>query len=41
MSRNGDVRAVFCGHDHYNSFTVEIDGVDIVATLQASNRTSS
>ena len=41
MSRNGDVRAVFCGHDHYNSFTVEIDGVDIVAAPQASNRTSS
>ena len=32
MSRNGDVRAIFCGHDHYNSFTVEIDGVDIVNT---------
>ena len=32
MSENGDVRAIFCGHDHYNSFTVEIDGVDIVNT---------
>ncbi len=32
MSQNGDVRAIFCGHDHYNSFTVEIDGVDIVNT---------
>lgn len=32
MSANGDVRAIFCGHDHYNSFTVEIDGVDIVNT---------
>ena len=32
MSKNGDVRAIFCGHDHYNSFTVEIDGVDIVNT---------
>ena len=32
MSGNGDVRAIFCGHDHYNSFTVEIDGVDIVNT---------
>ena len=32
MSRNGDVRAIFCGHDHYNSFTVKIDGVDIVNT---------
>ena len=32
MSRNGDVRAIFCGHDHYNNFTVEIDGVDIVNT---------
>ena len=32
MSENGDIRAIFCGHDHYNSFTVEIDGVDIVNT---------
>ncbi|MBQ9553309.1 MAG: metallophosphoesterase [Clostridia bacterium] len=32
MSENGDVRAILCGHDHYNSFTVEIDGVDIVNT---------
>lgn len=32
MSKNGDVRAIFCGHDHYNSFTVEINGVDIVNT---------
>jgi predicted phosphodiesterase len=32
MSKNGDVRAVFCGHDHYNSFTVEIDGIDIINT---------
>ena len=32
MSQNGDVRAIFCGHDHYNSFTVEINGVDIVNT---------
>ncbi len=32
MSENGDVRAIFNGHDHYNSFTVEIDGVDIVNT---------
>jgi predicted phosphodiesterase len=32
MSKNGDVRAIFCGHDHYNSFEVEINGVDIVNT---------
>ena len=32
MSKNGDVRAIFCGHDHYNSFTVEIDDVDIINT---------
>ena len=32
MKENGDVRAIFCGHDHSNSFTVEIDGVDIVNT---------
>ena len=32
MSKNGDVRAIFNGHDHYNSFTVKIDGVDIVNT---------
>lgn len=32
MSQNGDVRAIFCGHEHSNSFTVEIDGVDIVNT---------
>ena len=28
----GDVVAVFSGHDHFNSFTVEKDGVDIVNT---------
>lgn len=28
----GDVVAVFSGHDHLNSFTVEKDGVDIVNT---------
>ena len=32
MSQNGDVRAIFCGHEHSNSFTVEINGVDIVNT---------
>ncbi len=32
MSKNGDVRAMFFGHDHSNSFTVGIDGVDIVNT---------
>lgn len=32
MSENGDVRAMFFGHDHSNSFTVEIDSVDIVNT---------
>ncbi len=32
MSKNGDVRAIFCGHDYYNSFTVEIDGVEIINT---------
>ena len=32
MSKNGDVRAIINGHDHYNSFTVEINGVDIVNT---------
>lgn len=32
MSANGDVRAIFCGHDHYNSFTVEINGIDICNT---------
>ena len=32
MTRNADVRAVFCGHDHSNSFTVEINGIDIVNT---------
>jgi predicted phosphodiesterase len=32
MSENGDVRAMFFGHDHSNSFTVEIDGIDIVNT---------
>lgn len=32
MSKNGDVRAMFFGHEHSNSFTVEIDGVDIVNT---------
>lgn len=32
MSENGDVRAMFFGHDHSNSFTVEIDGVDIVSS---------
>ena len=32
MKAHGDVRAIVCGHDHSNSFTVEIDGVDIVNT---------
>lgn len=32
VSENGDVRAMFFGHDHSNSFTVEINGVDIVNT---------
>ena len=32
MSENGDVRAMFFGHEHSNSFTVEINGVDIVNT---------
>ena len=32
MSTNGDVRAIFCGHDHYNSFTVEINGINISNT---------
>ncbi len=32
MRQNGDVRAIFCGHDHSNSFTVEIDGIDVVNT---------
>lgn len=32
MKKNGDVKAVICGHDHSNSFTVDIDGIDIVNT---------
>lgn len=32
MKANGDVKAVFCGHDHSNSFTVDIDGIDVVNT---------
>lgn len=32
----GDVVAVFSGHDHLNSFTVEKDGVDIVNTPSTS-----
>ena len=32
----GDVVAVFSGHDHLNSFTVEKDGVDIVNTPTCS-----
>lgn len=32
MKVNADVRAIFCGHDHSNSFTVDIDGIDIVNT---------
>lgn len=32
MSKHGDVRAIFNGHDHYNNFIVEIDGIDIVNT---------
>ena len=32
MKKNGDVKAILCGHDHSNSFTVEIDGIDIVNT---------
>ena len=32
MTENGEVRAILCGHDHSNSFTVPINGIDIVNT---------
>jgi len=32
MKETGDVVAVFSGHDHSNTFTVNIDGIDVVNT---------
>ncbi len=32
MKETGDVIAVFSGHDHSNTFTVNIDGIDVVNT---------
>lgn len=32
MKETGDVLAVFSGHDHSNTFSVNIDGIDIVNT---------
>ncbi len=32
MRRTGDVIAIFSGHDHSNTFTVNVDGIDIVNT---------
>lgn len=32
MVEEGDVKAIFCGHDHTNSFVVNIDGIDVVNT---------
>lgn len=32
MKQTGDVVAVFSGHDHSNTFTVNIDGIDVVNT---------
>lgn len=32
MKETGDVTAIFSGHDHINTFTVEKDGIDIVNT---------
>ncbi|MDD6276006.1 MAG: metallophosphoesterase family protein [Clostridia bacterium] len=29
FKEQGDVFAVFCGHDHYNSFVGKVDGIDI------------
>ncbi|MBR3768430.1 MAG: metallophosphoesterase [Clostridia bacterium] len=36
MVETGDVVAIFSGHDHPNSYTVERDGIDIVNTPGAS-----
>lgn len=30
--KEGGVNAIVCGHDHFNNFIVDIDGVDIIAT---------
>lgn len=38
MKRCGDVRAVVFGHDHANSFTGTIDGIDFIQTGGASFR---
>ncbi len=32
MIEQGDVKAIFCGHDHINSYVVPYEGVDLVAT---------
>lgn len=29
LKKQGDVFAVFCGHDHYNSFIGTVDGIDL------------
>lgn len=29
LKKHGDVFAVFCGHDHYNSFIGTVDGIDL------------
>lgn len=38
MKECGDVKAVVFGHDHLNSFTAEIDGIDIIQTPCTSFR---
>lgn len=37
----GDVMASFSGHDHVNSFTANVDGIDIVAVPTAHNKNYS
>ena len=32
LAEKGDVKALFCGHDHTNSYDVEIEGVHVINT---------
>ncbi len=32
MAERGDVLALFAGHDHYNSYEVDVDGIDVINT---------
>lgn len=41
MVETGDVQAIFCGHDHINSYVIEKDGVEIINTPSCTFRSYS